>query len=70
MSFVHAFSILMSLKNKDLKNDFKFFFSVLLMSFGVGCKLMNMLSKMGFTYHLDTISSSSLGTSSNVIFNF
>ena len=49
MSFVHAFSILTSLKNKDLKNDFKFFFSVLLMSFGVGCKLMYMLSKMGLT---------------------
>ena len=55
MSFVHTFSIVTSLKNKDLKNDFKFFFSVLLMSFGVGCKVMNILSKMGLTYHWDTI---------------
>ena len=36
LSFVHAMALLMNLKNKDLKNDVKLLFSILLLSFGVG----------------------------------
>ena len=50
LSFAHAISLLMSLRNKNLKNDVKLCFSLLLQSFGVGCRLMNFLAKMSMTY--------------------
>ena len=37
LSFTHTISILMSLKDKDLRNDCKMCFSVLLLSYRVGC---------------------------------
>ena len=40
LSFTHAISVLMSLKDKDLQNDIKLCFSVLLLSYGVGCHRM------------------------------
>ena len=55
LSFTHAISILMSLKDKDLRNDIKLCFSVLFLSYGVGCRLMNFLCKMSLTYNWETI---------------
>ncbi len=37
MSFAHALSILISLKDRSLQNGVKLCFSLLLQSFGVGC---------------------------------
>ena len=51
LSFIHALSLLMSLKIKDLKNDIKLVFSLLLLSYGVGQRLMNMLCRMRVTYN-------------------
>ena len=56
LSFVHALSLLMSLKNKDLKNDVKLLFSLLLLSYGVGQRLMNMLCHMRVTYSWAVVS--------------
>ena len=56
LSFIRALSLLMSLKNKDLKNDIKLVFSLLLLSYGVGQRLMNMLCRMLVTYNWKVIS--------------
>ena len=50
LSFAHAMTLLMNLKNKDLKNDVKLMFSILLSSYGVGQRLMNLLCRMKITY--------------------
>ena len=50
LSFVHAMALLINLKNKDLKNDVKLLFSILLLSYGVGQRLMNLLCRMKITY--------------------
>ena len=55
LSFAHAISILMSLKNGNMKNDIKLCFSLLLQSYGVGCRLMNFLAKMAITYSWETL---------------
>ena len=55
MSFAHALSILISLKDRSLRNDVKLCFSLLLQSFGVGCRLMNFLCKMSLTYSWETL---------------
>ena len=55
LSFVHALCILINLQNKDLNNDIKMCFSLLLKSFGVGCRLMNILCKMSITYSWDAL---------------
>ena len=49
LNAVHALCLLKSLKDPYAKNDVKFIFSILLMSYGVGCRLMNMLCRMGLT---------------------
>ena len=55
LSAVHALCLLMSLKNPYAKNDVKLLFSILLMSYGVGCQLMNMLCRMGLTLSWQTL---------------
>ena len=50
LSFVHAMALLMNFKNKDLKSDVKLLFSILLLSYGVGHRLMNLLCRMKITY--------------------
>ena len=57
LSYAHAISLLMSLRNRNLKNDVKLCFSLLLQSFGVGCRLMNFLAKMSMTYTWQTLGS-------------
>ena len=50
LSFVHAMALLMNLKNKDLNNDVKLLFSILMLSYGVGQRLMNLLSRMKISF--------------------
>ena len=56
LSFVHAMALLMNPKNKDLKNDVKLLFSILLLSYGVGQRLMNLLCRMKITYSWAVVS--------------
>ena len=57
LSAVYALCLLMSLKNPYAKNDVKLLFSILLMSYSVGCRLMNMLCRMGLTLSWQTLDS-------------
>ena len=43
LSRIHALSLLSSLQNLHAPNDMRLMFAILLLSFGVGCRLMNML---------------------------
>ena len=49
LSTIHALSLLSSLQNPYAPNDMRLMFSILLLSFGVGCRLMNMLCRMNLT---------------------
>ncbi len=52
---IHALSLLASLKNKQCRNDITIVFSIMLISFGAGCRMVNMLNKVGLTLHWDTL---------------
>ena len=54
---VHALSLLTSVRNQNLKNDISIVFTLLLVSYGAGCRMINTLNKCGLTVHWDTLSS-------------
>ena len=56
LTVAHAVSLLMSLRNKTAHNDVRLVFSIMLISFGVGPRLINMLCKMGLTNHWKVVS--------------
>ena len=51
LCLVNSLCLLVSLKNKTVKNDAKLLFSILLISFGVGWRLMNTICRIGLTLH-------------------
>jgi hypothetical protein len=52
---VHALSLLMSLKNSHCKNDVTLIFTLMLVSYGAGARLVNMLNLIGVTMHWNTL---------------
>ena len=56
LTVAHAVNLLMNLKNKTAHNDVRLVFSIMLISFGVGPRLINMLCKMGLTNHWKVVS--------------
>ena len=52
---VHALSLLTSLRNRQCKNDIILLFTIMLVSYGAGCRMINMLNKCGLTIHWDTL---------------
>ena len=52
---IHALCLLMSLRNNQCRNDITLFFTMLLISYGAGNKMVNMLNKIGLTVHWDTM---------------
>jgi hypothetical protein len=52
---IHALSLLVSLKNRQCRNDITLIFTLMLVSFGAGCRMVNMLNKIGVTIHWDTL---------------
>ena len=52
---MHALGLLASLRNKQCRNDITLIFTILLVSYGAGCRMMNMLNKVGLTIHWDTL---------------
>ena len=52
---VHARILLMSLRNNQCRNDITLFFTMMLISYGAGHRMVNMLNKIGFTLHCDTM---------------
>jgi hypothetical protein len=53
---VHALSLLLSVRNQSLKNDISMMFTILLVSYGTGCRMINTLKKCGLTVDWDTLS--------------
>ena len=45
-----------SVRNQNLKNDISIVFTLLLVSYGAGCRMINTLNKCGLTVHWDTLS--------------
>lgn len=52
---IHALALLASLRNKQCRNDITLIFSLMLISFGAGCRMIIMLNKIGITLHWDTL---------------
>jgi hypothetical protein len=52
---IHALALLASLRNKQCRNDITLMFTIMLVSFGAGCRMVNMLNKIGLTIHWDTL---------------
>jgi hypothetical protein len=52
---VHALSLLTSLRNRHCKNDVTLLFTMMLVSYGAGCRMINILNKCGLTIHWDTL---------------
>ena len=52
---VHALSLLTSLKSKQCPNDIMLLFTILIASYGAGCRAINMLNKIGLTVHWTTL---------------
>ena len=52
---VHALSLLMSLRSQKCRNDIMLFFTLMLISYGAGYRLINMLNKIGLTVHWSTV---------------
>ena len=52
---VHALSLLTSLRNCHCKNDIILLFTIMLVSYGAGCRMINMLNECGLTVHWDTL---------------
>ena len=50
---VHALSLLTSLRNCHFKNDIILLFTIMLVSYGPGCLMINMLNICGLTVHWD-----------------
>ena len=54
---VYSLSLLMSLRNNQCKNDVTLVFTILLVAYGAGTRMINMLNKIGLTLHWDTLMS-------------
>lgn len=54
---VHSLSLLMSLRNNQCQNDVTLVFTILLVAYGAGTRMVNMLNKVGLTLHWDTLMS-------------
>ena len=52
---VHSLALLLTLRNKQLKNDFQLFFGLLCIGYGAGMRFISMLHKMGFCLHWNTL---------------
>ena len=52
---IHALALLASLRNKQCRHDITLVFTAMLVSFGAGCRMVNMLNKIGPTIHWDTL---------------
>ena len=52
---VHSLVLLLTLRNKQLKNGFQLIFWLLCIGYGAGMRFINMLHKMGFCLHWDTL---------------
>ena len=52
---IHALSLLASLQNRHCRNDVTLIFTILLVSYGAGCRMINMLNKCGLTIHWNTL---------------
>ena len=52
---VHALSLLVSLRSQNCKNDITLLFTIMLVSYGAGCHMINTLNKFGLTIHWDTL---------------
>ena len=52
---IHALSLLTSLRYRQCKNDIILLFTIMLVSYGAGCRVINMLNKCGLTIHWDTL---------------
>ena len=50
---VHALSLLT--KNRHCKNDIILLSTIMLVSYGAGCRMINMLNECGLTVHWDTL---------------
>ena len=54
---VHSQSLLMSLRNNQCQNYVTLVFTILLVTYGAGTRMVNMLNKVGLTLHWDTLMS-------------
>ena len=52
---IHALSLLTSLQNRHCRNDVTLFFTILLVSYGAGCRMVNILNKCCLTLHWNTL---------------
>lgn len=52
---IHALSLLTSLRNRHCRNDISLMFTIMLVSYGAGCRMINTLNKCGLTVHWDTL---------------
>ena len=52
---VHSLSLLMSLKNSHCQNDVTLVFTLMLVAYGAGARLVNMLNRIGVTMHWNTL---------------
>jgi hypothetical protein len=53
---IHALCLLMSLRNNQCRNDITLFFTILLISYGAGNRMVNMLNKIGLTEQVGNLS--------------
>ena len=52
---IHSLALLASLRNKQCRNDVTLIFSLMLISYGAGSRMINMLNKIGLSLHWDTL---------------
>ena len=52
---IHSLALLASLRNKQCRNDVTLIFSLMLVSYGAGSRMVNMLNKIGLSVHWDTL---------------
>ena len=54
---IHALSLLVSVsvRNRHCKNDVTLLFTIMLASYGAGCRMINIMNKCGLTIHWDTL---------------
>lgn len=54
---IHSLSLLMSLRNNHCQNDITLVFTLMLVAYGAGTRMVNMLNRIGLTMHWDTLMS-------------
>lgn len=54
---IHALSLLVSVsvRNRHCKDDVTLLFTIMLASYGAGCRMINIMNKCGLTIHWDTL---------------